>query len=68
MKDAADPVWRETLFLYVRDSENQNLTVHVEHAGKEPEESNILLGCAKIDDIKALCDGKVHDLHLDLQG
>lgn len=68
MKGETEPVWRETLFLYVRDSASQSLTVHVEHAGREPEEANVLLGCAEIQDIKSLCDGKVHDLHLDLQG
>lgn len=52
----------------MRDSEVQSLTVHVEHAGRETEEANILLGHAKVDDIQALCDGKVHDLHLDLEG
>ncbi|BDA48953.1 probable phospholipase A1 EG1, chloroplastic/mitochondrial at C-terminar half [Coccomyxa sp. Obi] len=68
VKGATEPVWRETLFLYVRDSQSQSLTVHVEHAGKEPEEANILLGYAEIDNIEALCNGKEHDLHLDLQG
>lgn len=68
VKGATEPVWRETLILYVRDSEVQSLTVHVEHAGRETQEANILLGYAKIDDIQALCDGKVHDLHLNLEG
>ncbi|KAK9918553.1 hypothetical protein WJX75_004940 [Coccomyxa subellipsoidea] len=68
VKGSSDPIWRETLFLYVRDSESQSLTVHVEHAAREPEGSNILLGHANIEDVKKLCDGEVHNLHLDLQG
>ena len=68
MKGSSDPIWRETLFLYVRDSETQSLTVHVEHAAREPENTNVLLGYAEIKDLKKLCDGEVHNLQLDLQG
>ncbi len=68
VKGSNDPIWRETLFLYVRDSETQSLTVHVEHAAREPENTNVLLGYTEIKDLKKLCDGEVHNLQLDLQG
>lgn len=68
VKECSAPVWRETLFLYVRDLGKQNLTVHVEHACREPEGRNVLLGSAQAPDLAALCDGEVHDLHLELQG
>ena len=68
MKDSTHPVWRETLFLYVRDMAVQSLTVHVEHAAREPEGRNVLLGRAEVPDLAALCDGDVHDLHLELEG
>ncbi|EIE18845.1 alpha/beta-hydrolase [Coccomyxa subellipsoidea C-169] len=68
VKGSSDPIWRETLFLYVRDSETQSLTVHVEHAAREPENINVLLGYAEMKDLKKLCDGDVHNLQLDLQG
>lgn len=69
MKDTTAPIWRETLFLYVRDSGSQSLTVHLEHADRSSGVAqNIMLGRAKVANLKALCDGKVHDLHLDLEG
>jgi hypothetical protein len=68
VKECTAPVWRETLFLYVRDLGKQRLTVHVEHACREPEGRNVLLGCAEAPDLAPLCDGAVHDLHLELQG
>lgn len=68
MRDSSAPVWRETLLLYVRDMAKQSLTLHVEHAGQEPEGRNALLGVARAPDLAALCDGQLHNLRLDLQG
>ena len=68
VRDSTAPVWRETLLLYVRDVGAQKLTVHVEHAGQGTEGRNALVGVAEVTNLGALCDGGVHDLHLDLQG
>ena len=54
--------------MYVRDPDNQTLTVHVEHATKEKEDVNVLLGMATVKDFKSLLDGEFHDLAFDLQG
>ena len=54
--------------MYVRDPDNQTLTIHVEHATQEKEDVNVLLGMAAVKDFKSLLDGEVHDLAFDLQG
>ena len=63
-----DPSWRQTFFLYVRDPDQQSLELHVEHVGKNREEGNPVLGSATFSDLKGICDGKIHDLSLDLEG
>ena len=68
MKDATEPQWRETLFMYVRDPDNQTMTIHVEHATKEVEDVNVLLGMAMVTDFQSLLDGDIHDLQFDLEG
>ena len=68
MKESTEPQWRETLFLYVRDPDNQTLSIYVEHATKEVEDVNVLLGMATVKDFKSLLNGDVIDLEFDLQG
>lgn len=68
MKQSTEPQWRETLFLYVRDPDSQTMSIHVEHATKEVEDVNVLLGMAMVKDFKSLLTGDVLDLKFDLQG
>lgn len=68
VKESTEPQWRETLFLYVRDPDNQTMSIHVEHATKEVEDVNVLLGMATVKDFKSLLSGDVIDLEFDLQG
>ena len=68
MKQSTEPQWRETLFLYVRDPENQTLSIHVEHATKEVEDVNVLLGMATVKDFNSLLSGDVLDAQFDLEG
>ena len=68
MKQSTEPQWRETLFLYVRDPENQTLSIHVEHATKEVEDVNVLLGMATVKDFNSLLSGDVLDVQFDLEG
>ena len=68
VKDATEPQWRETLFMYVRDPDVQTMTIHVEHATKEVEDVNVLLGMATVQDFQSLLDGHIHDLQFDLEG
>lgn len=35
---------------------------------QDEEEENIVLGTAKVEDLQHVCDGKIHDIALDLQG
>ena len=65
-KDDA-PIWRETFFLYVRNPKRERLSASVEHSTMT-KDLDPLLGRATVDDLEALCDGKVHDLQLQLTG
>jgi len=68
VKQSTEPQWRETLFMYVRDPDHQTMSIHVEHATKEQEDVNVLLGMADVKDFKSLLNGEIHDLQFDLQG
>lgn len=68
MKQSTEPQWRETLFMYVRDPEHQTLTIHVEHATKDGDDVNVLLGMAEVKDFQSLLNGEIHDLDFDLRG
>ncbi|KAK9818196.1 hypothetical protein WJX72_008645 [[Myrmecia] bisecta] len=61
---------RETAFLYVRDPQKQALQVVLRnvHADENTPEEDRVLGTARHDDLRSLCDGEVHELALQLQG
>lgn len=61
-----DPIWRQTLFLYVNDPAAQSLEICIEHVTSEDEEENVVLGSTRIKDLAVLCDGEVHDCELNL--
>ena len=65
---SVDPLFRQTFFLYIRDPTSQTLEVYVESITKEEEEDNICIGKAEVKDLLSLCDGKIHDMDLDLEG
>lgn len=67
VEKSADPRWRQTFFLYVRDPAAQGLEVCVEHVAGDEEPATVL-GTVHLTDLESLCDGKVHNLGLTLEG
>lgn len=63
-----DPLWRQTFFLYIREPSSQKLEVCVESITENEGESNICLGNVELKDLKSFCDGRIHDMTLDLEG
>lgn len=61
--------WGETLYLYVRDAEQQQLELVVkvkrqDSAGGNPE----IVAKTVLDNLGVLCDGEVHELEVPFQG
>lgn len=62
-------LWGETLYLYVRDAEQQQLELVVkvrrpDSNGGEPE----VVAKTVLDNLGVLCDGEVHELEVPFQG
>ena len=61
-------MYGETMFLYVRDPPEEPLNVRLMHCTSKPNQDSGEMGHASFADIAGLCDGKHHELELDVEG
>ena len=66
--DTTDPVYGETMFLYVRDPPTEPLRISLHHCTSKPNQKSGELAHAELPGIAELCDGKNRELDVQLKG
>lgn len=65
---STDPIYGETMFLYVRHPVEEPLHVKLLHNTSNPNQDVCEMGRVTFPNIAELCNGDYHELALDLEG
>ncbi|KAK9813880.1 hypothetical protein WJX73_003222 [Symbiochloris irregularis] len=63
-----DPIYGETMYLFVRDPEKESLRVSLQHCTSKPDQKQGELAWAELDDISTLCDGRSREVDVQVEG